>query len=182
VNTEPVEYRDVPNFVGYRVGTDGSVWSRWERYYTPGVSGSRYRLGDRWHQLAPVLNSHGRSQVALGRGRIRAVHRLVLEAFVGPCPPGMEGCHGDGNPANNALPNLRWDSHSGNQLDAVRHGTHTTNRGGTNGNASLTDDKATAVRADRAAGMTYPELAAKYGVSVSTIKRVVRRHTFTGAA
>jgi hypothetical protein len=27
----PVEYRDVPGFPGYRVGTDGSVWSCWER-------------------------------------------------------------------------------------------------------------------------------------------------------
>src|SRR5688500_4928598 len=37
------------------------------------------------------------------------IHRLVLMAFVGPCPAGMEGCHNDGNPLNNALDNLRWD-------------------------------------------------------------------------
>lgn len=52
------------------------------------------------------------------------VHRLVLEAFVGPCPDGMEGCHNDGDHSNNRLDNLRWDTRSENMLDQVRHGTH----------------------------------------------------------
>lgn len=52
------------------------------------------------------------------------VHTLVLEAFVGPRPAGKEACHWDGNPANNLLANLRWDTRSANQFDSVRHGTH----------------------------------------------------------
>jgi hypothetical protein len=52
------------------------------------------------------------------------VHKLVLEAFVGPRPPGMEACHWDGNPANNHVDNLRWDTRSANGLDRVRHGNH----------------------------------------------------------
>ena len=52
------------------------------------------------------------------------VHVLVLKAFIGPCPDGTECCHNDGNPANNAISNLRWDTRSGNIFDAVRHGTH----------------------------------------------------------
>lgn len=52
------------------------------------------------------------------------VHRLVLETFVGPCPPGMECCHNDGNPCNNPVSNLRWDTRTANSLDAVRHGTN----------------------------------------------------------
>ena len=35
----------------------------------------------------------------------RSVGRLVLEVFVGPCPPGMEACHNDGDPHNNWLDN-----------------------------------------------------------------------------
>ena len=50
------------------------------------------------------------------------IHRLVLEAFVGPCPEGMEACHNDGNPMNNQLCNLRWDTHSSNMIDASNHG------------------------------------------------------------
>ena len=37
----------------------------------------------------------------------KAVHILVLEAFVGARPDGMEGCHGDGNTENNSVRNLR---------------------------------------------------------------------------
>jgi hypothetical protein len=36
----------------------------------------------------------------------------------------MEGCHGDGDPANNRLSNLRWDTHSGNVQDSLAHRTH----------------------------------------------------------
>jgi len=49
---------------------------------------------------------------------------MVLEAFVGPCPEGMECCHRDGNPANNHVGNLYWGTRSENLYDAVRHGAH----------------------------------------------------------
>lgn len=50
------------------------------------------------------------------------VHRVVLEAFVGPCPDGMEACHLDDDPTNNHLSNLRWDTRSGNLRDRYRNG------------------------------------------------------------
>ena len=50
------------------------------------------------------------------------VHRLVLEAFISPCPEGMEACHEDHNPGNNKLSNLHWDTHLANVLDSVRAG------------------------------------------------------------
>lgn len=48
------------------------------------------------------------------------VHRLVLETFVGPAPKGTECCHANGDPHDNRLPNLRWDSHLANMSDAHR--------------------------------------------------------------
>ena len=54
----------------------------------------------------------------------RKVHQIVLTAFVGVAPDGMEGCHNDGDPANNRLGNLRWDTHRNNSLDRIRHGRH----------------------------------------------------------
>ena len=56
--------------------------------------------------------------------RMWLVHRLVLTAFVGPPPEGMEGLHADNDPANNRLDNLSWGTHSQNQFDQVVHGTH----------------------------------------------------------
>jgi hypothetical protein len=35
----------------------------------------------------------------------------------------MEGCHENGDPTNNRLANLRWDTPGNNNLDKQRHGT-----------------------------------------------------------
>jgi hypothetical protein len=51
----------------------------------------------------------------------RQVHRLVLEAFVGPCPDGMECCHEDGDSTNNRVDNLRWDTHEANVRERLEH-------------------------------------------------------------
>lgn len=52
----------------------------------------------------------------------------MLEAFVGPCPPGEECCHGPGGPADNRLANLRWDTRQANIRDAVLGGKHVGSR------------------------------------------------------
>lgn len=77
------------------------------------------RLADHKFGYKLVLLSHGKRRV------MKQVHSLVLEAFVGPRPPGMVTCHNNGDPADNRLENLRWDTQSNNLFDAVRHGTHT---------------------------------------------------------
>lgn len=50
------------------------------------------------------------------------VHHLVLEAFVGPRPPGYHGCHNNGERLDNRPENLRWDTVTENNRDIVRHG------------------------------------------------------------
>ncbi len=49
------------------------------------------------------------------------VHALVLTTFVGPRPDGHEGCHNNGDPSDNRLANLRWDTPSGNRADKLTH-------------------------------------------------------------
>jgi len=83
--------------------------------------GRRHRWSGRI--LATPLNDKGYPYVHIGR-RTRYVHQLVLEAFVGPRPADLDGCHGDGDPTNNSLANLRWDTTSANAQDAIRHGTN----------------------------------------------------------
>lgn len=75
--------------------------------------------------LAPQATSRGAHlSVALSKGTRRYVHVLVLEAFVGPRPAGMEGCHGPAGVMDNRPCNLRWDSHRENMQDSLRHGTN----------------------------------------------------------
>lgn len=78
---------------------------------------SKVRRQSRTTAGYPTITLSGGSRVVT-----RLVHKLVLEAFVGPRPEGMEACHYDGDKANNALSNLRWDTKHANDLDAVRVG------------------------------------------------------------
>jgi HNH endonuclease/NUMOD4 motif len=69
----------------------------------------------------------GHLQVQLSVANVakhKYVHVLVARAFIGECPPGQEVRHLDGNPGNNAVENLTYGTRSENNLDAVRHGTH----------------------------------------------------------
>lgn len=112
-----VEFKFVEGDEGYCVGDDGSLWSRVKQR-----RGDRAYYGE-WKRLRPTPQYRGHLAVWLGRGRQRLVHRVVLEAFVGPCPEGMECRHVDGNPANNRLDNLAWGTPKENFEDSARHGT-----------------------------------------------------------
>jgi hypothetical protein len=63
--------------------------------------------------------------IGLGiKSRVCLVHRLVLEAFVGPCPSGQQARHfPDRNCTNNRLANLAWGTPLENQADRIIHGT-----------------------------------------------------------
>lgn len=104
--------------------------------------------------------------------RMRYVHHLVLETFVGPRPPGLEACHNDGNASNNELGNLRWDDRRGNMADAIRHGT--TARGERNGSAKLTDDAVRQIRARRGLGTAQWRVAQEFGVTQMIVSLIWR--------
>lgn len=76
-------------------------------------------------QLAlPVSGAYRLASLWRGnKGKSRRVHRLVLEAFVGPCPDGMEACHNNSISTDNRLENLRWDTPRSNQYDRRANGT-----------------------------------------------------------
>lgn len=52
----------------------------------------------------------------------RYVHRMVLETFAGPCPPGHVCDHIDGDGCNNRLDNLRWIPETENHKRRAEHG------------------------------------------------------------
>jgi len=99
--------------------------------------------------------------------QLKHVHRLVLEAFVGPCPEKMEGCHANGNRQDNKLSNLRWDTRKGNMADASKHGT--TNRGVRCHNCRLTEQQVIKIR--EAVG-TQKAIANKYGISREHVRDI----------
>lgn len=117
------EWRAIPGYEGvYEVSESGRVRSL-DRLVECKNGRQRWTKG---RELKTGRHPFGYRKVELNKGGVSAfpnVHTLVLLAFVGPCPGGMECCHNDGNPENNHVSNLRWGTRSENRRDAVRHGT-----------------------------------------------------------
>ncbi len=123
-------WRDIPGYKGfYRVSDRGRVISL-DRVIIR--NGSLAHLRPKFLKLGHLPKS-GRPYVFLCKGgekNLRLIHRLVLEAFVGPRPEGMECCHfPDRDPHNNRLENLRWDTPRANRADSEKHGTADRGRG-----------------------------------------------------
>jgi hypothetical protein len=165
------EFHEILGFDGYRVGDDGTVWScrafsRWDADAAE------------WHPLKPQLR-RGYLRVGLTRNcklHWRSIHRLVLEMFVGPCPPGMEACHNDGNRLNNRLANLRWDTPLANAEDRDRHGR--TARGSRAGRAKLAEADIPVIRQMRNEGATYGEIACLLGLTRASVIALLKGRTW----
>lgn len=158
-------------FPKYRVGDDGSVWSyRMDR-----------RRKYRWKKLRTKIqlssaNKYKRVRlVHEKRSLLILVHRLVLIAFVGLPPPGMQACHypnRDGT--DNRLTNLMWGTPETNQSHRKQQGTH--NSGTLNRNAKLSREQVHEIRVLYAEshGLSNRAFARKhaprYGVSPETLR------------
>ncbi len=122
----------VPGEDGYEVSTLGRVRSFRRRGHAH-LRDATPRI------LKPGNNGNGYLRVGFGRKSPMAyVHQVVMEAFAGPCPPGKEVRHLDGNRANNRWApgeteeevranggNLFYGTRSENNLDKREHGTNT---------------------------------------------------------
>jgi len=104
------------------------------------------------------------------------VHRLVLQAHHGRGPEGALACHNDGNPANNAISNLRWDTNVGNLADKWEHGTRYA--GTRHLSAKLTPAEVAEIKRRYAAGVSQNSMAKHYGVARSTIWQVCHDKTW----
>lgn len=106
-------WRKVRRADGYKVSSEGRVRSV-DRQLADGRAAGGVLLEQ-------YEDADGYLRVTID-GRPELVHVLVLEAFRGPRPPGMEGCHapdGNGKEDNRAC-KLRWDTHPENERDKKR--------------------------------------------------------------
>ena len=108
-----------------------------------------------------------------GQHKTRAVHQLVLEAFVGPRPAGQVCRHGPKGATCNELGNLCYGTAEENMADRNRDGTHGV--GMRNPRARLTEDQIRHIRSDRRSGYA---LAKVYGVHMNTIYAIRNRESW----
>lgn len=179
----PVVYKEIPGFPGYRAGDDGSIWTCWAKRGIGGTTGGTIAYQSaKWIRLQPEKTKSGRLRIAVrldnGTRRKKFVHRLVLEAFVGPCPSGMECCHfPDPDPENNRPSNLRWDAHQANLKDSLTQGTVAC--GERNGLAKLVADEVKKIRFLLSVGWTQALVAAAFKTSQAHVSDIALRKIWT---
>lgn len=153
---------------GYYVTEDGRVLS------TTGWRGSTVR------ELvqAPDQDGYLRVRVTLPSGRrVRAfVHRLVARAYHGPCPPGHQCRHLNGDKTDNRAANLAWGTAAQNAADRNRHGS--TVRGERSPNTPLTEQDVRTIRSMLRDGWTQRAVAGAYGVHQGTVHKIATRKSW----
>lgn len=163
------EYRTIERFPHYRFGSDGSVWrcrnNRFVETHVWVVVKSRLdRYGYLHCHIRP--NRHSK-QLDIG------VHRLICEAFHGPCPSGLECAHWNGTKTDNRPSNLRWDTRTGNQKDKDRHGTKVF--GERVGTARLCTSDVRLLRKLLGLGLSISDARKLFGVATGTVVNVKHR-------
>lgn len=128
-------------------------------------------------ELSPGKGRNGAPVVGLrdkdNRPTTRFVSVLVARAFLGEPPsPTAVVTHANGDKADNRACNLRWVKRK--DFDGWRHLRY----GAANSNARLNEQAVREIRSAFAAGTSYAALSRKYGVSDTSIRKVVARETW----
>lgn len=170
------EWRAVVGYEGlYEVSSHGHIRrvGGWIRKGTVILSG----IGRR---LRGYLNHDGYLRVCLsdsmGRNVNRFVHILVVEAFVGPVPDGMEVNHKDGDKSNARTGNLEIVTPKGNGEHASMTGLRPV--GSAVAGAKLNDAMVIKVRGWHRDGESMNGIAGRLGLSPGTVRDCVKRITW----
>lgn len=169
-STIPVGFRQIPGFPRYAIDENGTILSLCTNSGGSVVQWSNAR------QLKAAKNRYGYLVVDLcrdGKSHQKRVHVLVLTAFVGPCPEGMEARHLDENKLNNHVLNLAWGTALENYFDKVLHGTAV--RGERQGSAKLTKDNVLEIRRRHTNGELLQALADEFRVDKGTVWKITVR-------
>ena len=104
------------------------------------------------------------------------VHKLVLTAFRGERPDGMQASHLNGQGTDARLCNLVWESPVDNNARKEEHGTVL--RGEENSNARLTSSDVREMRRRAKRGESQASLGKEFGVNAVTAHCAIRRKTW----
>jgi len=167
--------KQCPSYPGYSATDDLKIISH-RRRGVGSQRGSKPCLDHNFmFELKQQITAKGYMNVGiiLGSGKKASigVHRMVSDAFHGPCPAGLQVRHLNGNPKDNRPENLKYGTAKENAEDRMKHGTYL---GGSNHyGAKLSGGKAAEIRCRRRRGEKVKALAEEFKVSTSTIESII---------
>lgn len=146
--------KPIPSAPGYWACEAGGIWR--DRRLTEKSNGRGY------YRITVSVN---------GVAKTRYVHRLVCEAYHGPCPDGMECRHFNGRRNDNRPINLAWADKLTNEADKLLHGTNPI--GTRNPQAKITDAIVLDARRRARAGEAIADIAKGFEVNRATLADAV---------
>ena len=155
------QWKPIPDFPDYEVSDQG-----WVRSYKS-TSGKRLQYP---HIMKPS-KAHRYLVLSLSKDGKRTycyVHHLVAQAFLGPCPNGMECCHINDDSMNNQVGNLYYATSHQNHLDALQNGCIAHQQ-------KLNPVQVRQIRQMTKEGHTCRELAKQFNVSRQLISNIARK-------
>ena len=165
------EWRAVIGHPHYEVSDEGQVRSL-QRVITNRI-GVRKRRRGLVLKATPTKVRDGRfyRRVSID-GRNIPVAGLVLEAFVGPRPPGQLTRHLNDNSMDDRLVNLAWGTRKENGQDCARNGRSI---------KRLPNEVTEDIRAAYEGGESQRSIAERYGVSQNSISQRLKRIVYPAA-
>lgn len=168
-------WRQVPGFEGYEVSDFGNVRSYLAR------GNHKAKRADYPRTLKTPLNRKGgyrsvQLRNAAGKFEHHYVHRLVLMAFEGPCPEGLEVAHLNGDNQDSRLENLAYVTHQENESHKRQHGTASTGEG--NSNAKLQGWQVAEIKYLAAKSVPQAKIAQLFDVSHKHVGDILRGKTW----
>lgn len=136
------------------------------------VVSMNYRHTGMLQLMTPCKDSDGYLIVCLtkdGKQKTLTIHVLVMAAFVGTRPKGLQVNHKSGIKTDNRLVNLEYCTSSENRLHAYRTGLQSFPNGEDHPNAKLSKADVEAIRGRLAAGETQTKIAQSFGISTSNV-------------
>jgi len=131
--------------------------------------------------LKPSAHNTGYTRVTLTRPprqqRPTHIHTLVLEAFAGLRPAGMQAAHLNGCRTDNRIENLAWVTVRENILHKRVHGTAML--GERNHQAKLTENAVREIRTLYASGLSCKAIAARFGVDWTVVRNIKNGRIWT---
>lgn len=158
----------IPGYDGYQVSDQGNIRSILKK------GNHKSKKGSDWRLLKPQIRKDNRRTISIatkGVYRHHFIYKLIMLAFLGPCPDGMEIAHLNGNCSDDRFVNLKYCTHKENESHKHMHGTSP--QGERNPNSKLLGWQIEEILFLSEKSISHAKIAALFDISYKDVSAII---------